>query len=348
MIVSCAPVRISLGGGGTDLKSYYSKFGGFLITAAINKHIYICVNKRFENNIRLSYSKTETVNSVNEIQHRIYREALKMLKIDGGLEIASIADVPANCGLGSSSSFTVSLLNALYAYKREFVPLKTLAEQACKLEIDILKEPIGKQDQYIAAFGGLTCLTFSKDGDVTVEPINMPHEKLIELENNILIFYTGIQRKASDILAAQNQKSQENDKSTLERLHKIKDIGLQTKYAFQKGDLNAFGELLDAHWQTKKKLSAKISDPFLDECYQTAIESGALGGKVMGAGGGGFFMFYVPGEKTKVISGLSRLGLSYMPHRFDFDGAKISLNIKKGFYANVCQPIFGRSQANSR
>lgn len=346
MIVSCAPVRISLGGGGTDLKSYYSQFGGFLIAAAINKYVYICMNKRFENNIRLSYSQTETVDSVNQIQHKIFKEALKLTNVNTGVELVSIADVPANCGLGSSSSFSVSLLNALNTYKREFISLKDLAEQACKLEIDILKEPIGKQDQYIASFGGVTCFTFQKDGQVIVEPIKMAHEKLIELENNILIFYTRIQRKASDILAVQNQKTQENNQDIINRLHKIKDIGLQTKEAFQKADLNIFGELLDLHWQTKKKLSNKVSDPFLDECYDVAIKNGALGGKVMGAGGGGFFMFYVPGEKTKIISALSRLGLLYMPYQFDFEGAKISLNMKKGYYANICQPVFERSQAN--
>jgi D-glycero-alpha-D-manno-heptose-7-phosphate kinase len=338
MIVSAAPVRISLGGGGTDLASYYSKFGGFLITAGINKHVFICVNKRFDKSIRLSYSETEVVDSIDKIKHRIFREALRLLKIEKEIEIASIADVPANCGLGSSSSFTVSLLNALHAYKREFVSLKVLAEQACKLEIDILGEPIGKQDQYIAAFGGVTCLTFERDGNVIVEPVQMSSEKLIELENNILLFYTGIERKASDILSTQNEKSKTNDTSTLDRLHKIKEIGYETRDAFQKGNLNRFGELLDVHWQTKKKLSTKISDPFLDECYETAMKNGAIGGKVMGAGGGGFFMFYCPYQKAKLIASLTNLGLVHMPFRFDFDGSRIMMNVRKSLYTSSFRP----------
>lgn len=328
MIISRAPVRISLGGGGTDLASYYSKFGGFLIGAGIDKYVFISVNKRFYPSIRLSYSKTEIVDSPEEIKHRIFRESLRSLGIGKQIEIVSVADVPASCGLGSSSAFTVSLLNALHNYKREYISLKNLAEEACTIEIDILGEPIGKQDQYISAFGGITCLTFEKDGNVIVEPIHMSSEKIMELENSIMLFYTGKERMASDILSSQNEKTKEDDEATIEILNQIKDIGLETRSVFERGSLDRFGELLDNHWKTKKRLSAKISDPFIDECYETARRNGAMGGKIMGAGGGGFFMFYCPGDKTKLIEAMKKMGLRFMDFRFDFEGAKILVNMK--------------------
>ncbi len=328
MIISRAPVRISLGGGGTDLSSYYSKFGGFLIAGGINKHIYIAINQRFHKSIRLSYSVTEIVDSIDRIQHKLFREALRHTKTDNHIELVSIADVPANCGLGSSSTFSVALLNGLHVFKRDFINLKELAEEACHLEIDICKEPIGKQDQYMAAFGGLTCLTFDKDGSVLVEPLAISNDKIIQLENNILLFYTGIERSASDILKVQSQKTEQNEDNTLKLLHKIKEIGLETRKAFERGDLNRFGELLDVHWNTKKKLSNKISDPHLDECYEFALKNGALGGKIMGAGGGGFFMFFCPNNPGHLIEVLEqKMNLTYMHFRFDFEGAKIVSNL---------------------
>jgi D-glycero-alpha-D-manno-heptose-7-phosphate kinase len=255
VIISRAPVRISLGGGGTDLKSYYSKYGGFLIAGAIDKYIFISANKRFYDSIRLSYSQTEIANSVDEIKHKIFREGLKFLNMNNGIELVSIADVPANCGLGSSSSFTVSLLNSLHAYKREFISQKQLAEEACHIEIDVLGEPIGKQDQYISAFGGVTTLTIERDGDVIVEPVKMNEEAVDELERNILLFHTGIERSASEILSEQNDKSMRDDAGVIETLHQIKKIGLKTKKEFERGDLDRFGDLLDVHWQVKKHLS---------------------------------------------------------------------------------------------
>lgn len=328
MIISRAPVRISLGGGGTDLASYYSKFGGFLIGAGIDKYVFISVNRRFYPSIRLSYSKTEIVDSLEEVEHRIFRESLKSSGIGRQIEIVSVADVPANCGLGSSSAFTVSLLNALHHYNREYISLKDLAEEACTIEIDILGEPIGKQDQYISAFGGITCLTFEKDGNVIVEPIRMSSERIMELESNIMLFYTGKERMASDILSTQDKKTKEDDETTIKILHEIKDIGMETRKAFEKGELDRFGELLDNHWKTKKRLSAKISDPFIDECYETARRSGAMGGKIMGAGGGGFFMFYCNQGKIELIEAMKRMGLRFMDFRFDFEGAKILVNMK--------------------
>ncbi len=329
MIISKAPVRISLGGGGTDLASYYSKFGGFLIAGGIDKYIFICINRRFERSIKLSYSKTEVVQSVDQIEHNIFREALRLCGVENQVELASIADVPANCGLGSSSSFTVALLTALRSYTRDFASLKDLAEEACRIEIDILGAPIGKQDQYMAAFGGVTALTFEPDGQVRVEPLRMPNGKLVELEYNIALFYTGIERSASDILASQNQKTLEDDQAVIERLHGIKKIGLETRRLFEKGDIDSFGELLHEHWTTKKKLSQAISSPFMDECYEAARKAGALGGKIMGAGGGGFFLFYCPGTKAQVVQRLTGLGLRYFPFRFDYEGAKIVANLRK-------------------
>jgi D-glycero-alpha-D-manno-heptose-7-phosphate kinase len=288
MIISRAPVRISLGGGGTDLESYYSKRGGFLIAGAIDKYVFISANKRFYDSIRLSYSQTEIAKNVEDVKHRIFRESLRYLGINNGIELVSIADVPAKSGLGSSSSFTVSLLNALHTYKRDFVSQKQLADEACHLEIAILGEPIGKQDQYISSFGGVTALTFERDGNVVVEPLKIDQETLSELERNILLFSTGIERSASDILSQQNQKSKEGNKDVIETLDHIKGIGQETKDAFESGDLDRFGELLDVHWQIKKNLSNKISNKFIDDCYKAAMSNGAMGGKIMGAGGGGF------------------------------------------------------------
>jgi len=330
MIISRAPVRISLGGGGTDLKSYYSKYGGFLIAGAIDKYIFTSANKRFYDSIRLSYSQTEIVDNVADIKHRIFRAALKLLNIDRGIELVSVADVPANCGLGTSSSFTVSLLNALHAYKRDFVTQKQLAEEACHLEIDILQEPIGKQDQYIAAFGGITCLTFEKNGDVLVEALKISDEALDQLESNITLFYTGIERSASEILAEQDEKSKKDDPKIIENLHKIKEIGLQTRKALESGNVDELGELLHAHWETKRERSQKMSDSFIDECYDVARKNGALGGKLIGAGGGGFFMFYCRNsDKPKVSQAMKGMRLKPMRFRFDFEGAKILVNMKR-------------------
>jgi len=327
VIISRAPVRLTLGGGGTDLKSYYSKYGGFLIAGAIDKYIFISANKRFYDNIRLSYSQTEIVDKVADIKHRIFRAALTLLDVDGGIELVSTADVPANCGLGTSSSFTVSLLNALHAYKRDFVTQKQLAEEACHIEIDVLGEPIGTQDQYIAAFGGITCLTFEKDGNVLVEPLKISAETMDQLESNISLFHTGIERSASEILSDQDEKSKRDDPAIIENLHKIKEIGLETKKALEMGKVDELGRLLHVHWETKRKRSSKMTDPFIDECYETARKNGAIGGKLIGAGGGGFFMFYCHNsDKPGLSQAMKKAGLKPMRFRFDFEGTKILVN----------------------
>jgi len=329
MIISRAPVRITLGGGGTDLESYYAKYGGFLIAAAIDRYIFIMANKRFYNSIRLSYSETEIVDSIDQIKHRIFQEALRLFGIKRGIELVSIADVPANCGLGTSSAFTASLLNALHAYKREYVTQRTLAEEACHIEIDILGEPIGKQDQYIAAFGGINCLTFEKDGSILVEPLRISDEALDQLENNIMLFHTGVERSASAILSEQKKRSETDDPAVINNLHRIKEIARETKKVLERGEVNEFGRLLDDHWQTKKKRSQNISDPFVDECYEHALKNGALGGKIMGAGGGGFFIFYcVNNDKARLSQAMKKMGLQPMKVHFDLEGAKILVNMR--------------------
>ncbi len=327
MIVTRTPVRIPLGGGGTDLPSYYTQYGGFLISAAIDKYIYITVNKRFEKSIRVSYSSTEIADSVDDIKHPIVREALRLLKIDSGIEITSIADVPSNTGLGSSSSFTVGLLNALHTYKNEKVNAKDLAEEACYIEIELLKEPIGKQDQYAAAFGGIICLEIDRLGSVKTIPLKLSEDSLDQLESNTLLFYTGIKRSASEVLGSQNKNASLNQEKVIQGMHQIKKIGLEIKEAFEKEDLETFGKLLDQHWQTKKTLSDKMTQDRIDQWYEVAKKNGALGGKLMGAGGGGFFMFYCNNGKNGFRKRMEQEELKEMRFRLDFEGSKVLVNI---------------------
>ncbi len=323
MILSRAPVRLSMGGGGTDLPSYYEKFGGFLMAAAINRYIYLMVNKRFYPSIRLSYSKTEIIDDVDKIEHPIFREALKMSGIKSQIELVSVADVPAQCGLGSSSVFTVALLNGLYGYIKKAINADELAEHANHLEMVLLKQPIGKQDHYAAAYGGFRAYTFEKDGRVFSEPVVISGEKLSDLQHKLILFYMGKERPASQVLSVQNQKSLEGDPQVLERLHKIKEIGLRTRKVFECGPLDEFGEILHEHWITKKKLSASITDAHIEEAYAAALKNGATGGKIVGAGGGGFLMVYCPNSKTKLVEEMAKLGLHPMWFSFETDGAQI-------------------------
>lgn len=327
MIITRTPTRIPLGGGGTDLASYYTKYGGFLVSAAINKYINICVNARFEQAVRLGYSQTEIVNGLEEIKHPIIREVLRLLEIECmNLEIVSMADVPSDSGLGSSSCFTVGLINALQTFKREHLITKEIAEKACKLEIEILKEPIGKQDQYMAAFGGITCLEFAKNGEVTVTSPDISDDTVDELERNLMLFYTGIKRKSSYVLKEQNEATQKDEKQVIESLHKIKEMGYEIKKHLEKGNIDKFGELMHVHWETKKKMSNKISSSELDELYELARINGAIGGKIIGAGGGGFFLFYCSNNRNRLKEALEKAGLKTMRFRFDFEGTKVIAN----------------------
>jgi D-glycero-alpha-D-manno-heptose-7-phosphate kinase len=330
MIVSRAPVRFSLGGGGTDLPSYSSVHGGFLVAAAIDKYVYVSANRRFYDSIRLAYSKTETVDSVDEIDHRIFREALRLSEISQGIELTSVADVPPNSGLGSSSTFTVALLNALHTYKHEFVSSRELAEEACRIEIDILKEPIGKQDQYIAAYGGVTAFTFNTDGTVGVERVATRPEVLDELQSNLLIFYSGVERQAASVLSVQGQNIRSNQGQAVDHMHRIKELGYETRRILERGDIDSYGELLHEHWTNKRKLASNMSDPAIDEHYEAARAAGAIGGKLMGAGGGGFFMVYaMPADRRRVHAALTARGLRALRFRFDSGGASIVANVRQ-------------------
>jgi D-glycero-alpha-D-manno-heptose-7-phosphate kinase len=330
MMLSRAPVRFSLGGGGTDLPSYCNQHGGFLVAAAIDKYVYVAANRRFYESILLKYSKTEQVDRVDDIQHPLFREAMRLVGVGGGVELASIADLPANSGLGSSSSFTVALLNALHAYQREFVATEQLAREACQIEIDILKEPIGKQDQYISAYGGITAFTFEPGGAVTVERVPMKTEVIEDLEMNLLVFYSGIERKASDVLAEQKKTITSNKDDAVQRMHRIKALGHETKRLLMAGTIDQYGDLLHEHWMNKRKLASNMTDGTIDEHYEAARAAGAVGGKLMGAGGGGFFMFYVrPESRRRVYEALVARGLQPLRFRFDFDGARISANFQR-------------------
>src|SRR5262245_6946187 len=265
MIVSRAPVRFSLGGGGTDLPSYSSVHGGFLVAAAIDKYIYVSANRRFYDSIRLAYSKTETVTEVDRIDHRIFREALRFTGIASGIELTSVADVPPNSGLGSSSSFTVALLNALHTYKHEYVSSLQLAEEACHIEIDVLKEPIGKQDQFIAAYGGITAFAFNPDGSVEAERLPIRPEVMDELESNLLIFYSGVERQAAAVLSEQGKQISSNRDQAVDRMHRIKELGHEVRRILLKGNIDSYGELLHEHWMNKRNLAHNMTDPTIDE-----------------------------------------------------------------------------------
>lgn len=322
MIVTRTPMRITLGGGGTDLPSYYLSNKGFLISAAIDKYIYILVNKTFDKKFFLKYSKLERVDAVSKIEHPIVREALKMLELeDEHLEICSVADMPAGTGLGSSGSFTVGLLKALHAYKGDIVSTRTLAEEACNIEIDKLGGQIGKQDQYIAAYGGITTMEFRQDGYVWVDPLQISDETLYDLEDNSILYYTGYQHSASAILSEQDKKTKGMDQSMIDNLNYVKELGYESKHALEEGDLIKFASIMKVHWEYKKKRSSSMSNRSIDDAYNLAMENGALGGKLIGAGGGGLLFFYT-NEKTKLRSAMKATGMEEIRFRFDKDGSK--------------------------
>ena len=323
MIITRSPLRITLGGGGTDLPSYYEKFGGFLIAAAIDKYVYITLHKTFAEEIIIKYSQLENVKNAEEIRHPIIREALKLYAADiRALEMTSMADIPAGTGLGSSGSFTTALLKALHAYKRNLVHPRELAEQACDIEINRLGEQIGKQDQYIAAYGGITCFEFKKNGHVNAYPLKIDKEALYGLEDNLLLFFTGYSRSASSILKEQHHKSKDNDEEMIENLHFVKDLGIQSKEALESGDLRKFGELMNVHWENKKKRSGSMSNNKIDEWYNLALRNGAVGGKLVGAGGGGFLMFY-SADNARLRHAMIKEGLEEVRFGFCFEGTKV-------------------------
>jgi len=323
MIITRSPLRISLGGGGTDLPSYYRKHTGFLISAAINKYVYITLHKTFADEILIKYSKLERVRHVDDIEHPIIRECLRELRMTGShMEITSLADIPALTGLGSSGSFTTALLKALNTYNNQIISTRFLAEQACRIELERLKEPIGKQDQYIAAFGGITAFEFLPDDRVEIAPVRLGTETLYNLEDNLVLFFTGYSRYASTILKEQDDKSKLGEERMTVNLHYIKELGKQSLSALELGDLARFGELMNVHWEYKKERSDSMSNENIDKWYALAMKNGAVGGKLIGAGGGGFLLFYTE-DKMKLRHTLMNAGLEEVRFGFDFEGTKV-------------------------
>jgi D-glycero-alpha-D-manno-heptose-7-phosphate kinase len=323
MIITRSPLRITLGGGGTDLPSYYGEHGGFIIAAAIDRYVYVTVMRPFSPGIRLKYSKLEHVDSVDNVEHPIIREVIRMLDFrTPQVEITTLADIPAGTGLGSSGSFTTALIKALYAHRRRLLHQSELAELACHVEIDCLREPVGKQDQYIAAYGGVTCFTFGKDGQVEAQPLRMPIDAMLNLEDDLLLFFTGFSRSAGSILADQQQKTVIHDDEMLRNLHYVKDLGRRSQAALESGKTAEFGEIMHEHWEHKRRRSKGMSNPQIDEWYDLGRRNGAIGGKLVGAGGGGFLMFYTEVHR-RLRSAMARAGLEEVRFRFDFEGTKV-------------------------
>lgn len=326
MIVTRTPLRIAIGGGGTDLPSYYSKFGSFFISAAINKYMYITFYRTpLTQNIRLKYSQMEDVDSLDDISHAIVRETFRLHNIHDSAEVASHGQIPGGTGLGSSGSFGVGLSHAIHASKGNSPNPQDLAEEATKVQMEILGYPIGKQDQYAAAFGGIRCYKVEKDGAVTVSPLQASKDAMEALQNNLVMFFTGVSRSANEILITQQIKTDANDKKMVEGLHYIQKLGFEIKDAFEKGDLDKFGEIMNVHWQYKKERSPKMSNHQVDYWYDLALKNGAVGGKLVGAGGGGFLLFYTE-DRDRLISALRGTGLRHVPFRFDLEGSKVIVN----------------------
>ena len=322
MLITRTPLRIALGGGGTDLPSYYRRFGGMVVSAAITKYVYIGINRTFTDDYFLKYSEMERVRDVREIKHSIIREALVLHPIGPALEIVSLADIPGGTGLGSSGTFTVGLLRAMYAFKREHVVAHALAEEACQIEIERLSRAVGKQDQYIAAFGGLTCFEFCKNDEVIVTPLRISNRTLHDLEEHLLLFFTGYSRTAESMLEDQKTRSEQGDQTMLDNLHTVARLGHQVRETLESGDTHEFAALMHRHWMTKRLRTRGMSSSSIDRCYEVGLANGALGGKLVGAGAGGFLMFYAndPGAVREALAGQ---GLSELRFSFDHDGSSV-------------------------
>jgi D-glycero-alpha-D-manno-heptose-7-phosphate kinase len=323
MLITRSPLRISLGGGGTDLPSYYQDHGGFLVSAAIDKYVWVTLLRPFVRGVYLKYSKIEQVDRVDQIEHPIVREAFAMMGLtELQHEITTLADIPAGTGLGSSGSFTTALLKALYSFERRLLLPGDLARLACELEIERLGRPVGKQDQYIAAYGGITCFEFDRSGEVRAEPLAMSQSTLHELEDHLLLFFTGFSRSASDILKDQDQRTRQADAGMVENLHYVKELGRRSRGALEGGRPAEFGEIMHEHWERKRVRSSGMSNPKIDEWYELGRKAGAIGGKLVGAGGGGFLMFYAP-QANRVRAAMAEAQLEEVRFRFDFDGTRV-------------------------
>jgi D-glycero-alpha-D-manno-heptose-7-phosphate kinase len=328
MILTRTPFRLTLGGGGTDLPSFYREHGGFILASGIDKYMFVNVNTPIvDDKIRVRYTLSEEVNHVDEVQHTLAREAMKLFGLTSGIEIVSTADIPAGTGLGSSSCYLVGLLSGLRTLLQEPTGPQDLAEEACHIELDVLGKPIGKQDQYMAAFGGLTCLWIERNGTVKVERLPLSTDLVNALERNIMLFYTHATRDATSILDKQNKATLQKERQVVKNLTEIKDIGIEIRGAILSGNLRKFGELLDAHWQCKKGLSKDISNIQIDEWYNLAKQNGAIGGKISGAGGGGFLMLYCEDDKQRLREAMCGAGLRELHFRIEFEGSKVVFDI---------------------
>ena len=326
MIIARSPLRITLGGGGTDLPSYYREHEGFLLSAAIDKYVFVTVTRPFTEGVYLKYSHLEHVDKIAQVQHPIIREGLSLLGFKTPqVEITTLADIPAGTGLGSSGSFTTALLKALYTHRRRHLNQMELAELACHIEIDRLGEPVGKQDQYIAAVGGVTCFAFHTDDTVAATPLGISMDTMFDLEDNLLLFFTGFSRNAGSILKDQNTRTKQSDGEMLKNLHYVKELGHRSKQALERGDTRLFGELMHEHWEHKKRRSGGMSNPKIDEWYELGVKNGAVGGKLVGAGGGGFLMFMAE-DRNRLRHKMSAAGLEEVRFRFDFEGTKVVMS----------------------
>jgi D-glycero-alpha-D-manno-heptose-7-phosphate kinase len=322
MLITRTPLRISLGGGGTDLPAYYEQDGGFLVAAAINKYIYVAAHENFVNRYLIKYSKIENVESVDSIEHPLIRESLIYTKTSPGIEVTSLADIPAGTGLGSSGTFTVGLLKALYAWQRKYIDNKDLAEIACHLEIDQLKEPVGKQDQYIAAVGGVGSFTFRPDGSVHHESLKIDDLIRRQLEDQLLLFYTGVQRRAAEELSALHDGVNLETNSIRSNLDAVKELGIKSNAALVEGNLSVFGRLLTQQWAQKLERSPSVFHIKIDDWIQRGLHAGATGGKLIGAGGGGFLLFYTE-DKSRLRTEMYRIGLREIDFAFDYTGSTL-------------------------
>jgi len=323
MLITRSPLRISLGGGGTDLPSYYRDHGGFLIAAAIDKYVWVTMLRPFVTGLYLKYSKIERVDDVADVEHPIVREAFAMLGIDAPQhEITTLADIPAGTGLGSSGSFTTALLKALYSFERRLLLPGELARLACELEIERLGRSVGKQDQYIAAYGGITCFEFHKDGTVHAQPLNVTQSTLHALEDNLLLFFTGFSRSASDILQDQDTRTKRADAAMVDNLHYVKELGTRSRRSLEADTPEVFGDIMHEHWEHKRKRSSGMSNPQIDEWYELGRRNGAIGGKLVGAGGGGFLLFYAS-DRRKLRAAMANSGLQEVRFRFEFEGTSV-------------------------
>ena len=321
MLIIRSPLRISIGGGGTDIPSYYKEKGSFFISAAINKYVYVTITKPFVKGIYLNYSKIERIKEIEKIDHKIIKEVLKQELIENKIEISTLTDIPAKTGLGSSGSFSTALIKAMYSFNQKMIGRRELAEKACDIEINKLNQPSGKQDQYISVYGGISEFNINKKGVVKVNNLKISNQTILELEDNLLLFFTGFSRNSSLILNEQNKKTINSNAQIIENLDYIKFLGKEIKKKLLKGNCSDFGKLMNEHWMYKLKRSKNMSNKTINEIYNFAMKNGAIGGKLIGAGGGGFLLFYT-NTPSRLRKAMNNKKLEEVRFKFDYEGVK--------------------------